>query len=100
MIGVVADVRHSSLEEAPQRQMYVPSYEVGGASGAYVAVRSVLPPSTVASDTRGVMKGVDPNLARADVYTMGDLMSEASAHGDFKRGCSRCLPPLPSCSRW
>ena len=84
VIGVVADVRHSSLEEAPQPQMYVPSYEVGGASGAYVAVRSVLPPSTVASEIRGVMKGVDPNLARADVHTMGDLMSEASALRRFQ----------------
>jgi predicted permease len=81
VIGVVADVRHSSLEEAPQPQMYSPSYEF---DGAYLAVRSVLPPSTVASEIRGIMKGVDPNLARADVETMGDLISEATAQRRFQ----------------
>jgi ABC-type antimicrobial peptide transport system permease subunit len=30
------------------------------------------------------MKGVDPNLARADVETMGDLVSEASAQRRFQ----------------
>ena len=53
VIGVVADVRHLSLEEAPQPQMYFPSYEFGG---AYLAVRSGLPPSTVASEIRGVIE--------------------------------------------
>ena len=30
------------------------------------------------------LKGIDPNLARADVHTMGDLMSEASARRRFQ----------------
>jgi predicted permease len=81
VIGVVADVRHFTLEEAPQPQMYFPGYEFGG---AYIAVRSGLPPSTVASEIRGVLKGIDPNLPRADVHTMGDLMSEASAQRRFQ----------------
>ena len=37
VVGVVADVRHLTLEEAPQPQMYSPGYEFGG---AYIAVRS------------------------------------------------------------
>ena len=81
VVGVVADVRHFTLEEAPQPQMYFPGYEFGG---AYIAVRSGLPPSTVASEIRGVLKGIDPNLPRADVHTMGDLMSEASARRRFQ----------------
>jgi predicted permease len=81
VVGVVADVRHLTLEEAPQPQIYVPSYEFGG---AYVAVRSMLPPSTVASGIRRTLKSIDPNLPRADVHTMGDLMSEASARRRFQ----------------
>ncbi len=81
VVGVVADVLHLTLEEAPQPQIYVPSYEFGG---AYVAVRSALPPSTVASEIRSTLKGIDPNLPRADVLTMGDLMTAASARRRFQ----------------
>ena len=81
VVGVVADVRHLTLEEAPQPQMYSPDYEFGG---AYVAVRSMRPASAVASEIRGTLKGIDPNLARSDVHTMADLMSEATARRRFQ----------------
>jgi putative ABC transport system permease protein len=81
VIGVVADVRHLTLEEAPQPQMYSPGYELGG---AYVAVRSARPPSAVASEIQRTLKGIDPNLARGDVHTMGDRMSEATARRRFQ----------------
>ncbi len=81
VVGVVADVRYLTLEEAPQPQIYTPDYEVGG---AYIAVRSVRPPSAVASELRGALKGIDPNLARSDVHTMGHLMSEATARRRFQ----------------
>jgi predicted permease len=81
VVGVVADVRHLTLEEAPQPQMYFPGFEL---SGGYVAVRSVRPPAAVASEIRATLKGIDPNLARSDVHTMGDLMSEATARRRFQ----------------
>ena len=81
VIGVVADVRHLTLEEAPQPQMYSPGYEFGG---AYIAVRSTRPPSAVASEIQRTLKSIDPNLARGDVHTMGDLMSEATARRRFQ----------------
>ena len=81
VVGVVGDVRHLTLEEAPQPQMYSPDYELGG---AYVAVRSKRPPAAIASEVRGILKGIDPNLARSEVHTMGDLMSEATARRRFQ----------------
>jgi putative ABC transport system permease protein len=81
VIGVVADVRHTTLEETPQPQMYSPGYEFGG---AYIAVRSMRPPSAVASEMQRTLKSIDPNLARGDVHTMGDLMSEATARRRFQ----------------
>jgi putative ABC transport system permease protein len=81
VIGVVADVRHMTLEEAPQPQMYSPGYEF---SGAYIAVRSMRPPTAVASEIKRTLESIDPNLARSDVHTMGDLMSEATARRRFQ----------------
>ena len=81
VVGVVADVRHTSLEEEPQRQMYHASYDAGNAS---VAVRSTLPPATVANEIRATLKSIDPNLAATDIQTMGDLVSTATARRRFQ----------------
>jgi predicted permease len=81
IVGVVADVRHSSLEETPQPQMYSPNYDL---NGAYIAVRSLLPPSTIASELRSTLKAIDPGLPLGDVQTMGDLVSEATARRRFQ----------------
>ena len=81
IVGVVADVRHSSLEETPQPQMYSPDYDL---NGAYIAVRSLLPRSTIASELRSTLKSLDPGLPFGDVRTMGDLVSEATARRRFQ----------------
>jgi len=89
VVGVVADVRHSSLEEAPAPQIYRPFRHDDWDSNVvavsrYIAVRSVLPPATVAAEIRATMKSVDPNLAAAEIHSMGDLVSEASARRRFQ----------------
>jgi predicted lysophospholipase L1 biosynthesis ABC-type transport system permease subunit len=81
VVGVVTDVRHVTLEEAPQPQMYSPGYEL---RGAYLAVGSALPPSAVASEMQSTFKSIDPNLARGEVHTMGDLMTDATARRRFQ----------------
>jgi predicted permease len=79
--GVVADVRHTSLEEEPQPQMYNTSYDFGDES---VAVRSTLPTATVENEIRETLKSIDPNLAATDIHTMGDLISIATARRRFQ----------------
>jgi putative ABC transport system permease protein len=81
IVGVVADVRHTSLEEEPQPQIYNAAYDFGY---AYVAVRSTQPPAMVVSAIRSTLKSIDPNLALTDVQTMGDLVSHASARRRFQ----------------
>jgi predicted permease len=81
VVGMVADVRHVALEEAPQPQMYAAGYEL---RGAYVAVRSSRPTSAVASEMRTTLKSIDPNLARDELYTMNDLRTEATARRRFQ----------------
>ncbi len=60
IVGVIGDVRHTSLEEAPVPQIYHanPDFQSG-----YIAVRSTLPPRAVASAIRAALHTIDPNLA-------------------------------------
>jgi predicted permease len=81
VIGVIADVRHTSLEEAATPQIYHLDEDP---DGGYIAVRSSLPPSTVAASILSIMHSIDPNLAPSDVQTMGQLESAASARRRFQ----------------
>jgi len=81
VVGVVADVRHTSLEEEPQPQIYNTGFD---SENANIAIRSSLPPATVVSEIRSTLKSIDPNLAATDIHTMGDLVSIASARRRFQ----------------
>ncbi len=81
VVGVVADVRHTSLEADPQPQIYAPTYNSRESS---LAVRSSLPPAAMANEIRLALKGTDPDVTLSDVRTMGDLVSIASARRRFQ----------------
>jgi predicted permease len=81
VVGVIGDVRHNSLEEAAEPQIYHPDMEFGG---GYIAVRSSLPARSLAVSIRTVLHSLDPNLAAGDIQTMGDLESEANAQRRFQ----------------
>jgi predicted permease len=81
VIGVVADVRHTSLEEDPQPQMYSPNYDSRENS---LVVRSSLPPAIMAGEIRSALKTTDPDVTFSDIRTMGDLVSIASARRRFQ----------------
>jgi predicted permease len=83
VVGVIADVRHTSLEEAPVPQMYFPLFQ-DAFGNAYIAVRSIQPSSAVASEIRSTLHAIDPDLGLTDVHTMADLVSEASARRRFQ----------------
>ena len=81
VVGVIGDVRHSSLEEDPVPQIYFPDT---GFQGGYIAVRSTLPPKSLAAAIRSTLHAIDPNLAAGDIRTMGELESVASAQRRFQ----------------
>jgi predicted permease len=81
IVGVVSDVRYTSLEEEPQPQIYNAAYDFGE---GYIAVRSTQPPRAVAAEIRSTLKSIDPSLAVTDLETMGDLVSQASARRRFQ----------------
>ena len=81
VVGVIGDVHHTSLEEPAAPQIYHPA---NGLDSGYIAVRSTLPEATVVAEIRSTLHAVDPNLAPADIQSMGELMSKATAQRRFQ----------------
>jgi len=81
VVGVIGDVRLTSLEKPAEPQIYHPDMEFGG---GYIAVRSSLPAKSLAATIRTILHSLDPNLAASDTQTMSELESEASAPRRFQ----------------
>jgi predicted permease len=81
VVGVIGDVHNVSLEEAAAPQVFEPFWQ---SDGAYIAVRSVLPPKELAFAVRSTMRRIDPNLAIADIHTMREVISLANARRLFQ----------------
>lgn len=81
IIGVVGSVRHSSLEETPQPEIYV-SHLQGPPVGPFMAIRTTGDPAALASGVRSALKAmnVDPP---ANVHTMDELRSESVGERRF-----------------
>jgi predicted permease len=81
VVGVIGDVRHTSLEETAEPQIYHPDMDFGG---GYIAVRSTILAKPLAAAIRTILHSLDPNLAASDIQTMGELESVASAQRRFQ----------------
>ncbi len=81
VIGVVADVRHVSLEEPPQPQTYNAGLDSGDAN---FAVRATIPPASVINEIRTTLRAIDPSLTVTDIHTMGEWVSIATARRRFQ----------------
>jgi predicted permease len=83
VVGVVEDVRHTRLEQAPKPVAY-DSFWRSVRNQATLTIRANVPPDPVASSIRGVVRSLDPAIALEDVRTMGDLVSEAGSPRRFQ----------------
>lgn len=81
IVGVVADVRHSSLEADPGPQMYTPTYDFASAS---VAARTTLTASALSAEIQAALAREDPTVVLSGLHTMGDLVSEANGQRRFQ----------------
>jgi putative ABC transport system permease protein len=93
IVGVVADVRHSNLEDAPPPQVYQSLWQTD-ANSVYLAVQAssgASPASAdIASEThliagiRRTVRDLDPALAVGEARTMEGLVGEAGARRRFQ----------------
>jgi predicted permease len=83
VVGVLANIRNMSLEEAPPPQIYS-SFWQDDTRDTNIVVRSALPSAGTVAVARAALRTIDPNLAIADIHTMGDLVSQATARRRFQ----------------
>ncbi len=82
VVGVIGDVRHSSLEEDPAARkstIRTPGFKADTSPSA-----PRFHPKSLAAAIRSTLHAIDPNLAAGDIQTMGELESVASAQRRFQ----------------
>jgi predicted permease len=77
VVGVLDDVRHLSLEQPSGNEMYIPARQCRDLSGAYLVVRSALPPGELATTLRAALTPVAGALANNDFRTLQQLVDKS-----------------------
>ena len=83
IVGVVADVKHGSLEETPRAEIFCSIWNWGGWS-AYVMVDAGGPRPALIAEMRNAVRSVDSSIAIMDVHSMDELIFEAGARRRFQ----------------
>ena len=78
VIGVVGNVRHSSLEEVAGNEMYF-DFHQGEWNAMEMVVRSSRPPAALAPDVRAALAAYDPSLPTGEYYELEGLIDRAVA---------------------
>jgi predicted permease len=77
VIGVVANVRHSSLEEDHGNEMYLDCRQCGDWSTLEMVVRSGQSPDSLVPDVRKALADYDPALPNGGYHTLEHLIDDA-----------------------
>ena len=83
VVGVVADVRSQSLEQAPTPQIYSPFWQDDHGS-ANIATRASLPPDALIASIQRAARYVDPTVAIANLQTMQQAVAASTARRRFQ----------------
>ncbi len=76
VLGVVSNVRHSSLEAAAEPEMYFPLAQATQGSVEMV-VRTTQPPEAMASEIQRALQSVDANLPVRDFRTLEGIVAQS-----------------------
>ncbi|MHB1856550.1 MAG: ADOP family duplicated permease, partial [Acidobacteriaceae bacterium] len=76
VIGVIADVRESSVEGDPGWQMYLPATQ-WGPDGAQLVVRTKLPPDVLSSSVMATLRQINPGQPATEFRPIQGLVDHA-----------------------
>ena len=83
IVGVVSDVRHTSLEESGGPTIYSPFMQ-NPDSHAFLAVRTASAPDQTIGSISKIVRSIDPNIIPEHAGTMRQLMSQATGQRRFQ----------------
>ena len=85
IVGVIADIRHTSLDQAPRPEVWMPYSQLPDGlvtswfRGMFAAARTSVEPSTTMPEMRSVMRTLDASLPLTNVRTLEDVASESTS---------------------
>ena len=83
VIGVVADVRESSAEANGGAQMYLPATQQFGPEGAFLVLRSKLPPAALARSVMTTLRRINPGQPATEFKSIQRLVDHATSPRRF-----------------
>ena len=83
VIGVIADVRESSAEANGGAQMYLPATKQFGPEGAFLVVRSKLPPTALARSVMITLRRINPGQPATEFKSIQRLVDRATSPRRF-----------------
>ena len=79
VVGVVGNVRHSSLEETAGFEMYLDYHQIGDWGALDLVVRSTRPIESLVPEVRAALAAHDPSLPGSEFQPLGALVDNAVA---------------------
>jgi predicted permease len=83
VIGVVADVRHGTLEHALTNELYFPMRQYGDQGSVNLVVRTNLPQAQLAASTRAALGPMAPDAAKQNWRTLQGLIDKVASPRRF-----------------
>jgi predicted permease len=83
VVGVVANVRHSSLEEEAGLEMYFPISQLNDWSAADLVVRARLPLKSLVPAVRAALREIDERMPADECQTLGSIVDRAASPRRF-----------------
>ncbi|HTH53140.1 MAG TPA: ABC transporter permease [Edaphobacter sp.] len=84
VIGVIADVHSTGVEDQPGWQMYLPMMNSEwGPDGAYLVVKTRLPPAELATSVMRTLREVNPNQPSAEFRPLQRIVDHATSPRQF-----------------
>jgi putative ABC transport system permease protein len=78
IVGVVGSVKHYSLRDKTQAQMYEPFHQFPNTAMSFV-MKTTVEPTTIAAAVRSEIRAVDPDQPVANTATLSTMMSSSMA---------------------
>ena len=82
VVGVIGDMRASGLDAPPPNEVYYPMSHLNG-FGMSLAIRTPLPPASLATALRRAVAGVDAELPLSGLTTMDEVIARSMATPHF-----------------